>query len=92
MNTRNQIYGTYAIKILIAVLILILSGFLFLRLDASRHRSHSLSRITKKTLRELEDRVVVKVFASAELPGEFGTLNRTPASFGESGSREMDAA
>ncbi len=77
MNTRKQIYGTYAIKILIAVLILILSGFLFLRLDASRHRSHSLSRITKKTLRELEDRVVVKVFASAELPGEFGTLNRT---------------
>lgn len=77
MNTRRQIFGTYAMKIFIAVLVLILSGFLFLRLDASRHRSHSLSRVTKKNLRELEDKVVIKVFASDDLPGEFGTLNRT---------------
>lgn len=76
MNTRSQIFGTYAMKIFIAVLVLILSGFLFLRLDASRHRSHSLSRETKKTLRELDDKVVVKVFASDDLPGEFATLNR----------------
>ncbi len=77
MNTRSQIFGTYAIKILIAVLVLILTSFLYLRWDASRDRSHSLSKATKSSLRTLKDKVVVKVFASDELPQELSTLNRT---------------
>ncbi|MBP7206193.1 MAG: Gldg family protein [Candidatus Cloacimonetes bacterium] len=77
MNTRSQILGTYAIKILIAILVLILAGFIHFRLDLSRNRSHSLSQATKSTLRELQDKVVVKVFASPELPQELNSLNRS---------------
>lgn len=76
MNTRSQIFGTYAIKILIAVLVLILASFLYLRLDASRTRGHTLSRATKTSLRALQDKVVVKVFASEDLPQELSSLNR----------------
>ncbi len=76
MNTRNQIFGTYAIKILIAILVLILASFLYVRLDASRNKSYSLSKATKTSLRSLKDKVVVKVFASKELPQEMSTLNR----------------
>ncbi|MDD4223874.1 MAG: Gldg family protein [Candidatus Cloacimonetes bacterium] len=77
MNTRSQIFGTYAVKILIAVLVLILASFLYLRLDASRNRSYSLGKATKTALRALKDKVVVKVFASDEMPQELSTLNRS---------------
>lgn len=76
MNTRNQIFGTYAVKILIAVLVLILASLLYVRLDASRNKSYSLSKATKTTLRSLKGKVVVKVFASDELPQDMSSLNR----------------
>ncbi|HPB43884.1 MAG TPA: GldG family protein [Candidatus Syntrophosphaera sp.] len=76
MNTRSQIFGTYAVKILIAVLALILASFLYLRLDASSRRAHSLSKATKASLRSLQEKVVVKVFASNDLPQQLSSLNR----------------
>ncbi|MGC9361989.1 MAG: GldG family protein [Candidatus Syntrophosphaera sp.] len=76
MGTKSQIYSTYTVKIAIAILILVVGGFLYLRWDASRNNAYSISEQTKQTLRGLKDKVVVKVFASNNLPPELSTLNR----------------
>ncbi len=76
MNTRSQIFGTYAVKILIAALVLILASFLYLRLDLSDNKRYTLSKATKTALRDLKDKVVVKVFASDDLPPQFSGIHR----------------
>lgn len=77
MKAKGQILGTYSVKIAIALLLLIVGGFLYLRADLSRNRAYSLSRQTKEQLRNQKERVVVKVFASQGLPPEFSSLNRS---------------
>jgi len=77
MGTKSQIYSTYTVKIAIAVLILVVGGFFYLRWDASQNKAYSISGQTKQTLRNLKDRVVVKVYASRNLPPEMSTLNRS---------------
>jgi ABC-type uncharacterized transport system involved in gliding motility auxiliary subunit len=88
MNTRNQIFGTYAAKIAIAVLILVVAGFLYLRLDASRGKTYSLSKHTRETLHGLETKVVVKVFATQDLPQDLAAINRTLKDMLEEFSRQ----
>lgn len=76
MQTRKQIIGTYTLKILIALLILVVGGFLYLRVDASRDKSYSLSAQSKKTIREHREPVVVKVFATNDLTPQMSVINR----------------
>ena len=77
MKARQQILGTYSVKIAIALLILFVGGFLYLRLDVSRNRAYSLTPQTRQSLRSLQDRVVVKVFASQDLSPQLSNLNRS---------------
>ncbi|MBW6514147.1 MAG: GldG family protein [Candidatus Syntrophosphaera sp.] len=76
MARQGQILGTYTAKIAIAILVLVVGSFLYLRFDASKNKAYSLSAQTKHTLRGMEDRVVVKVFASQDLTPELSNLNR----------------
>ena len=76
MNTRNQIITSYIIKILIVVLVVIISSFLYFRIDLSKSKSYTLGKATKETLHSLKDKVIVKVFASQDLPQELSTINR----------------
>lgn len=77
MNTRNQIIGTYAVKIVIAALILAAGTFLYLRLDFSRGRAYSLNPQTRETLRDLPANFLIKVYATKDLPAEYSNLNRS---------------
>jgi len=77
MAARNQLLGTVLIKISIAVLVLLVGSYLFLRFDLSRNRSFSLSRQSRETVRNLKDDVLVKVFASKELPPQFSGISRS---------------
>ena len=77
MNTRHQIITSYIIKVLIVILVLIISSFLYLRIDLSKSKSYTLGKATKETLHSLRDKVVVKVFASRDLPQELSTINRS---------------
>lgn len=73
---RNQIIGTYLVKIVIAIVILLIGSYLYLRFDISLNKSYSLSNHSRQTVRALKDRILVKVYASRELPPQFSSLNR----------------
>jgi len=58
---------------LIAAIIILnvgLSFYPYLRIDLSKDKIHSLSEITRKTIREMDDVVKVKVYLTADLPAE----------------------
>jgi len=76
MGRQGQIFGTYSAKIAIAILAVVVGSFLYLRFDASKNKAYSLSAQTRQALRAMEDRVVVKVFASQDLTPELNNLNR----------------
>jgi hypothetical protein len=56
---------------------MIISSFLYFRIDLSKSKSYTLSKATKEALHTLRDKVVVKVFASQDLPQEMSTINRS---------------
>jgi ABC-type uncharacterized transport system involved in gliding motility auxiliary subunit len=72
----NRIITAYLVRIIIAVFVLLLGSYLYLRLDLSRNQSYSLSRHSREAVRGLKDRVLVKVYASRDLPPDFSSLNR----------------
>jgi ABC-type uncharacterized transport system involved in gliding motility auxiliary subunit len=76
MAQRSQIFSSYLLRVAIAVMVLLVGGLLYLRQDASRDRVYSLSKHSRTTVRALKDKVLVKVFASRQLPPEFSNLNR----------------
>lgn len=77
MAKRNQIISTYLVKISIAVMLLLVGGLLYLRQDFSRDKVYSISNESKQAVRSLKDKVLVKVYASKDLPPEFSKLNRS---------------
>lgn len=48
----------------------------FLRFDLTAQRSYSLSKVSRETIRSLEDPVSVKVFFSANLPAPYNSVDR----------------
>ena len=64
------------IKIGIIVVVLLIAAFLNLRLDLSKGRVYSLAKSSKEAVRGLEDRMIVKIYASEELPPNFLAVQR----------------
>ena len=57
-------------------MLLLVASLLKLRLDFSRNKVYSLSAVSKEAVRNLKDNLVVKIFASEELPAEMTSLDR----------------
>ncbi|GAB1467436.1 hypothetical protein MASR2M64_01040 [Candidatus Cloacimonadota bacterium] len=72
----NSILSALLIKLAIIVMILLVASFLKLRLDFSKNKAYSLSTVSKEAVRSLKDNMVVKIFASEELPPEMNNLDR----------------
>ena len=72
----SGILSMLIIKIGIVVVILLIAAFLNLRLDLSKGRVYSLSKASKEAVHGLKDRMIVKIYASAELPSNFIAVNR----------------
>jgi gliding-associated putative ABC transporter substrate-binding component GldG len=75
VKTRS-ILGTLLIKLAIIAMVLLVASYLKLRLDFSANKAYSLSKVSKQAVHSLKDNMVVKVFASDELPTELSTLDR----------------
>ncbi len=60
----------YSIIVVIAIIILlnILSGWFFLRLDTTQDQRYTLSQATKNILKELEEPVTIKAYFTQKLP------------------------
>lgn len=75
-RTTNQIIGSYLLKIGIILMLLLISTQLYLRLDLSANKDFSLGKYSRQTVAELKDKMVVKIYASKDLPPEFGAVKR----------------
>ncbi len=66
------------IVIIFAILLVVnlISVTMFLRLDFSRGKIYSLSRSSKETVRELDDRLMVRAYFTRDLPAQLADANR----------------
>ena len=75
-RTTNQIIGYYLLRMGIILMVLLISTQLYVRLDLSANKSFSLGKYSRETVAELKDKMVVKVYASKDLPPNFGSVSR----------------
>ena len=72
---RNALIGI-AIVIAITIFIDILSQSIFFRFDLTKGRIYSISSSTRSILKELPDRINIKVFYTKDLPSPYNTYGR----------------
>jgi|BioPla2DNA2_1021312.scaffolds.fasta_scaffold11983_4 ABC-type uncharacterized transport system involved in gliding motility auxiliary subunit len=75
-KTTNQIIGNYLLRIGIILMVMLISTQLYLRLDLSANKSFSLGKYSRETVAGLKDKMVIKVYASKDLPPEFNNVQR----------------
>jgi gliding-associated putative ABC transporter substrate-binding component GldG len=76
MFDKQGVLVNLAILVGIMVAVNLISLFLFQRFDLSRGHAYSLGKASKKTVRDLKERVVIRAFFSKELPGELADAQR----------------
>lgn len=76
MKKTFGIMSSLLVKIGIVVALLLVAGFFSLRIDFSKNKAYSLSRVSKETMRALEDVMVVKIVSSSSLPASMNALDR----------------
>ena len=65
-----------ALMALIAILINVLSNWVFFRLDLTRNNAYSLSPSSRKLVRDLSDPVIVKAYFTPDLPAPYNAYER----------------
>lgn len=76
MKKSFSILTTLLIKIGIILAALLVMQYLVLRIDLSAQKAYSLSKVSKKIVRSLDDIIVLKIVASPDLPADMNSLNR----------------
>ncbi|MCK9556592.1 MAG: GldG family protein [Candidatus Cloacimonetes bacterium] len=76
MRTKYSIISSHGIRIGIVIALLLISSLVTFRLDLSRERAFSLSKISKDLVRNLDDVLLVKILSSNELPADLISLER----------------
>lgn len=77
MKTKTQsILGNLILMISLIVLLNLISSYQYLRLDFSRGKIYTLGKVSKAAVKALEDNMIVKVYASPELPAEYRSMDR----------------
>ncbi len=72
----SSILSGLVIKLAIVLLILLVAGYLNLRLDFSQNKIYTLSSVSKEAVKGLKDNMVLKIYASEELPPGLSTIDR----------------
>ncbi len=73
---KKTIWINFIILVVILVFVTLLSQTFFARLDFSKGKIYSLSKASKQSVKDLDDRMVVKAYFSKSLPGEFADARR----------------
>ena len=76
---KLKLHNSYNILILLAIIILIniISQFYFFRLDLTKDKRYSLSKITKEQLKSLDDIIFIRVYLDGDLPAGFRMLRES---------------
>lgn len=64
----------FSVLLAIIILLLIISNFLFTRIDLTSDKRYTLSKYTKETLRNVDDVIYFKIYLDGELPAGFKRL------------------
>ena len=64
------------VKLAIVLMVLLVGSYVKFRMDFSKNKVYSLTQVSKDAVRKLQDNMVVKIYASSELPSEMTTLDR----------------
>jgi ABC-type uncharacterized transport system involved in gliding motility auxiliary subunit len=72
----SSILSNLLIKLGIVLMILLIGSYAKIRWDFSHNKAYSLSKISKYAVSKLEDNMVVKLYASKELPPQMNTIDR----------------
>lgn len=72
----SSILSGLLIKLAIVLVILLVAGYLNLRLDLSQNKAYTLSSASKEATKGLKDNMVLKIYASAELPAGLSSIDR----------------
>jgi len=73
---KNNIIINTVIFVVIIIFLNLVSISIFGRIDLSKGKIYALSSSSKNTVRNLEDRLVIKAYFSKNLPGEFADTRR----------------
>jgi len=65
-----------ALTALVAILINVLSNWVFFRLDLTRNNAYSLSPSSRRLVRDLSDPVIVKAYFTPDLPAPYNAYER----------------
>jgi gliding-associated putative ABC transporter substrate-binding component GldG len=76
MKNIKQLWINAAIVLAIIIFVNLISMTLFTRLDLTRGHIYSLSKASKETVKQLEDRVVVKAYFTKNLPNQLADTRR----------------
>ena len=76
MMKKNAVITNTIILIAILILLNLVSLSVFTRLDLSKGKVYSLSKASKETAKNLDDRIVIKAYFSKNLPGELADSKR----------------
>ena len=61
----------------VVVLLSLLSGMKFFRLDLTSEKRYTLSKSSRQLMRELEDVVFIRIYLDGELPSEFVNFRKS---------------
>ena len=73
-NKSNWI--NFIILVVIVIFVTLLSQSFFTRFDFSKGKVYSISKASKQSVENLDDRMIVKAYFSKSLPGEFADARR----------------
>jgi ABC-2 type transport system permease protein len=74
VKQKRKDLSQFGLVVLIIVVINILSGFIFTRIDFTKEKRYTVSDISKTILRDLKDPVTIKVYLEGEFPSGFKRL------------------
>lgn len=74
VKQKRKDLSQFGLVILIIVLLNILSGFIFTRIDFTKEKRYTVSEISKTILRDLKEPVTIKVYLEGEFPSGFKRL------------------
>lgn len=75
-NDRMQYAIVWTLSVLILISSLFLASRIGARIDLTREKLYSLSASTRSVLKQLDNKLVIKVYASKELPPEIASVYR----------------
>ena len=76
MKNRRQVWHTFLLITAALVVINILSATFFVRLDLTEDKRFTLSKATKRILKELKQPITVTAYFSKDLPADLTKAQR----------------